>query len=289
MLPPPQVPFRGSVAVEAGLLTRGRLRGRDWRRLLPDVYIHHDTPVDHRIWCAAVALILPPGAAIGGLSAAYLWGAGLSRTRAQVSIVTPRDQRIRPHQRIAPHYTILGPDDLTLLDSLPVTTAERTAFDLGRRLRRADALASVDALLRTGHVDLGRVAALARERSRWPRTAQLSEVLRLADPRSESPMETRMRLLFHDAGLPPPRPQLEVRDRDGRLVGRVDLGWETSRVAAEYEGDHHRGVDQCRQDVARVSALQLAGWTVLRFTADDILRRPRRSTALVATALARSR
>ncbi|MBG0563224.1 hypothetical protein [Actinoplanes aureus] len=53
-------------------------------------------------------------------------------------------------------------------------------------------------------------------------------------------MESRLRLLLVDAGVPPPVPQFEVRDEDGRLIGRVDLAWPARRVAHEYEGDHHR-------------------------------------------------
>jgi hypothetical protein len=32
------VVFRGSLAIAAGLLTPGRLRGQEFRRLLPDIY-----------------------------------------------------------------------------------------------------------------------------------------------------------------------------------------------------------------------------------------------------------
>jgi hypothetical protein len=307
-------PFRGSTAIDAGMATPAMLRGRDWRRLLRDVYIGHDAPVDHGVWCAAVALVLPPGAAIGGLSAAYLHGAPLVRPDSPVSVVLPRGQQIRRReQRIVVHYTVLEATDLTSLGpadppalraagqpapgtadpaaltaaGLPLTTPERTAFDLGRRLRRADALVAVDALLRTGSLDLGKVAGLARERRHWPLISQLNEILRLADARAESPMETRMRLLFHDAGLPAGEPQVEVREQDGHLIGRVDLGWRTRRLAVEYEGDHHRERDQFRRDIARVNALRAAGWRVLRFAADDILRRPRQTAALVAAELSR--
>jgi very-short-patch-repair endonuclease len=98
-------------------------------------------------------------------------------------------------------------------------------------------------------------------------------------------METRLRLLLHDAGAPPPTSQHEARGKDGRLVGRVGLAYPRWRIAIEYEGDHHRERAQFRPDVARADALRDAGWLVLRFTADDLLRNPNGLITHVAKAI----
>jgi hypothetical protein len=50
-----------------------------------------------------------------------------------------------------------------------------------------------------------------------------------------------LRLAVHDAGLPPPTPQLEVRAAGGRLLARLDLGWEQERVGVEYDGSTWAG------------------------------------------------
>ncbi|WP_231933621.1 endonuclease domain-containing protein [Micromonospora coxensis] len=78
---------------------------------------------------------------------------------------------------------------------------------------------------------------------------------------------------------------VDALDARGRFAGRVDLAWPALRVAVEYDGDHHRERAHFRQDVARLNALRAAGWLVLRFTADDVLRHPARTVALVADAL----
>ena len=80
-------------------------------------------------------------------------------------------------------------------------------------------------------------------------------------------METRLRLVIVDGGLPRPVAQFEVRDAAGRLIGRVDLAYPEWRIAIEYDGDHHRGRVAYRDDQRRANALRVAGWTVLRFTA----------------------
>ncbi|MGC5333123.1 DUF559 domain-containing protein [Micromonospora sp. DT62] len=281
------LPFRASAAIADGLLTRAMLRASAWQRLLPDVYVHRDAlrAPDHRLWCDAVALLLPAGAAIAGTSAAYLWGVDLLARDPPVSVLLPRSARLRPHPRLSVTRSHLPEGDLTCFAGLPVTTPLRTAFDLGRQAPRAEALVAVDALLHRRVVRLPALRAYADARRRWPGLPLLREVLALAEPLSESPMETRLRLLLLDSGLPPPTAQHDVRDSRGRLAGRVDLAWPTLRVAVEYDGDHHRERVQFRQDVARLNALRAAGWIVLRFTAGDVLRHRNRTVRLVTAAL----
>jgi len=273
-------PFSGSRAIAAGLITRRMLNGPAWRRLLPDVYVHVDPyhPEDHRMWCMAAAVRLPPGAAIHGLSAAYLWGAALlplpsgGKAAVPVHVALPKTARPDPHPRISYAYRVLAPEDVTSLGGIPVTTEVRTAFDLGRSLPRADALGVLDALLHRRLLTRERLAAYAYTRPGLRGVKQLRELLTLAEPLSASPMESRLRLLLHDAGLPKPTPQHEIRIQR-RFIARVDLAYPQWRIAIEYEGDHHRERATFRKDVHRFNALREAGWLALRFTADDVLGR----------------
>src|SRR5215203_1090757 len=67
--------FIGSHAIAQRLLTRRQLRERSYRRLVHGVYADPGLEFDHRLRCAGVALLLPPGAAIAGHSAAAWHGA----------------------------------------------------------------------------------------------------------------------------------------------------------------------------------------------------------------------
>ncbi|WP_433390039.1 DUF559 domain-containing protein [Micromonospora sp. KLBMP9576] len=285
------LPFSGSRAVAAGLLTWRMLRGPSWCRLLPDIYVHIDgyREDDHRMWCDAAALTLPAGAAISGLSAAFLWGVDLLPRASPVSVALPSAARRRSTQRVSVNQLSLSAREITRFAGLPVTTGVRTAFDLGRQLSRTDALVAVDALLHRRVVKPPALSGYLDTHNGWPGTAQLREVLALAEPLSESPMETRVRLVLHDAGLPPLTAQHDVhgiRPQPGRvLLGRVDLAYPRWRIAIEYEGDHHRERSHFQRDVARLNALRAAGWLVLRFTADDVLRHPDRIVRLVVDAI----
>lgn len=279
------LPFRASKAIAEGLLTRSMLRGRAWRRLLPDVFVSADAPIDHRLWCDAVALLLPPRAAVAGLSAAYLWGVNLLPPEAPVTVLLPPERRMRQHPRIAVIRSPLPADDVARFAGLPVTTPVRTAFDLGRHPPRVDAVIAVDALLHRRVVKLDRLEAYARRHPGWPGAPLLREVLGLAEPLTESPMETRLRLVIVDGGLPRPVAQYDIVDERGRFLARSDLAYPEALIAIEYEGDHHRERGAFQRDVARYNALRATGWLVLRFTAEDVLRNPYRVVAQVAAAL----
>jgi very-short-patch-repair endonuclease len=72
----------------------------------------------------------------------------------------------------------------------------------------------------------------------------------------------------------------------GRFLARVDFAYPQWRIAIEYEGDHHRERAAFRRDVSRYNALRAAGWLVLRFTADDVLRRSGQLVQQVRDAIA---
>ncbi|MFB6393950.1 DUF559 domain-containing protein [Polymorphospora sp. 2-325] len=242
-------------------------------------------PEDHRMWCEAVALTLPPGGAFCGLSAAYLWGVDLLDRRTPVSVALPDGARRRRHPRIRYGYPRLAPGDRDRLAGLPVTTPVRTAYDLGRQASTTEGVVAVDALLGRRLVRVDQLREYAAARRRRPGVDRFRRALALADPLSGSPMETRLRLTLVKGGLPTPVLQFEIHDGRGGFIGRVDLAYPQWRIAIEYEGNHHRERSQFRRDIARLNALRAQGWLVLRFTADDVLRQPARLLALVCQAV----
>ena len=70
-----------------------------------------------------------------------------------------------------------------------------------------------------------------------------------ADPKAESPMETRLRLLLVLAGLPTPLSQVSIRNAKGDFAGRVDLYYPDHHLGIEYDGGPHK--DQLAEDNRR--------------------------------------
>jgi very-short-patch-repair endonuclease len=218
-------------------------------------------------------------AAIGGISAAFLWGVAVVPADGRVSLVVPP-----PMRRLAPEPVRLVRASLERADvvdvaGLPVTSAVRTAFDVARTLSHVEAVVVIDAMLGRRVVRLSDVVAYAEAHRGWPGIGHALHAFRSADPRSESPMETRLRLVIVAGGLPRPVAQHVICDSAGRFIARVDLAYPRWRIAIEYDGDYHRDRDAYRDDQRRANALRVAGWTVLRFTASDVWRRPEQIVA----------
>ena len=117
--------------------------------------------------------------------------------------------------------------------------------------------------------------------------------LRAAGPsiraRTDSPAESRTRLVLVHGGLPEPVIGLEVLDRDGYFVGTPDLAYEVEKVALDYEGEIHRVDGQTfEDDIERRERFQDAGWRHIRVTRDH-LARPHTLVDRVGFALAERR
>jgi very-short-patch-repair endonuclease len=103
----------------------------------------------------------------------------------------------------------------------------------------------------------------------------MREALPLADARSESPLETRLRLILTRAGLPPESLQFNVRNEFGRVVARVDMAWPSLRLGIEADGVEVHGLPRAlHHDRRRQNDLQEVRWTILRFTWDDVVNHP---------------
>jgi hypothetical protein len=280
-------PFRGSAVVERGLLTRRQLRTGPWRRLFRDVYVAAEADVDHLTMCQAAALLAPAGAALSHRSAAMLYGANILGRDQPVEMTASPTAGMRSQPGLVVARSPLPSADVWRRGGLPVTSPLRTAFDLARGSDLVAAVVGVDALLYQRVVKPEAAAEYLSGHATWNGVRRARRALALARPRVESPMETRVRLRVVLAGLPEPVVQYDVFDASGRFVARVDLAYPKARVALEYDGDHHRERATFQRDAVRLNRLRLLGWTVLRFTSDDVLRNPDRMLAHIRAALTR--
>jgi very-short-patch-repair endonuclease len=131
-----------------------------------------------------------------------------------------------------------------------------------------EAVVSVDLFLHAQLVSLDDLLShVAGHSGAWG-IARLRRAVDLAEPKSESAMESRLRMLLVTAGLPKPEVQIDVHDDRGRFLGRPDLLYPRQRLAIEYDGGNHR--DRLVEDNRRQNGLVGAGYRLLRFTAGDV-------------------
>jgi hypothetical protein len=177
------------------------------------------------------------------------------------------------------HTDTLLEGEVTDVGGVAVTTAARTAFDIGRRAPRLLAVQRLDALANATDVKTMDVEAIAAQHPGARGVRRLLGVLPLIDGGAESPQETRTRLALIDAGFPAPRTQIPILDPGGHLVARIDMGWEEWLVGVEYDGAQHwTDPVQRTRDIDRFAALADCPWTIIRVGSDML--RYRRGTLL---------
>lgn len=169
---------------------------------------------------------------------------------------------------------------------LPATSPIRTVADLARRSNLVEAVVILDTAVRARLVELDQLRGWLDTHRRHRGAGRLEHAISLADPASESPMETRLRVLLVAEGLPKPHVQISLHADTGEFIARPDLFFPDQRLVVEYDGASHR--DSIASDDRRSNRLTDAGYRVLRFTAGDILHRPATVTGLVRRALSYS-
>ncbi len=257
---PVDAPFTRQDALSAGLTDKRlhKLCADGYlRRPLRGAYVATQVPDTLELRAAILALVVPEGCFVTDRTAGWLHGAEMVLAPndhlvvPQVSVYRPPDEgRLRNVLARSGERT-LGPDDLMRVGGIWVTTPLRTALDLGRLLRRDQALAGLDAMLRLerfSHEELlANVERLARQRG----VVQLRALAPLADGRAESPGESVLRLRWLDAGLPRPDLQIPITE-GGRVIFRLDLGLAELLFAAEYDGvEWHSSPEDRAHDEAR--------------------------------------
>ena len=271
-------PFRGSVAVDTGVLSAARLRGPAFRRLFEDVYVASDVPVDLALRSRAAHLLVEGRGVLAGYSAAEILGVSCGPADAPAEVAVPAGCLLRqPDLRV--HRGLLWFDEMTRVAGLGTTTRARTAYDLARHAPSlVEAVVAVDALVAADPAAPGGPFVPAdllrlRARHRGSRNSRrLPEVVRLADALAESPMETRTRLALVLHGLPTPVSQFPVETEGHRYY--LDLAYPRYRVGIEYDGGEHLTPERARRDLERQHHFSLLDWTILRPRAAVVLRRP---------------
>ncbi|OIN78132.1 hypothetical protein [Mycobacterium malmoense] len=201
-------------------------------------------------------------------------------------VLNPGGQQLRPTRGLVVHRRAGAP--LAIVAGRPATAPAWTAIEVARGLRRPRALATLDAALRSGTCDRDELRRVLKRHSGRRGVVAARELLELASPLAESPMESEARLVMLDGGLPPPVLQYEIVDLTGR-TWRLDFAWPEYRVAAEYDGvDWHSGPDAFLRDRRRSAALQDLSWLVVPIVFGDVRYRPRELVARIERRLERA-
>lgn len=203
---------------------------------------------------------------IAGVAASALHGAQWVDAREPIELLVSERRR---QVGLVIRMDRYRPDEITSVASLPVTSAPRTAFDLGRHQPRALALGRLDALMRAAPFTQADVQRLIDRYGPVRGVCQLRELLPLIDAGAESLRESRLRLLLIDNGFAAPETQITVSTDDG-FIAVLDMGWRELGLAVEYDGAQHQTERaQYLKDRRRLPMLTELDWEVVTVVNED--------------------
>jgi hypothetical protein len=220
-------------------------------------------------------------------SAAHLHD--LRRTdRARIEVIVPGPST-RKHPGLEIHRsTTLAPQDITVIDGIPVTTIARTLMDLAAVLPRRGVERALDHAAQHEVLDLTRVRDVIERNPHSKGARRLKRIL--ADYLLDAPTENNFEELFlklcRDYKLPLPERQVYIDPGDDEPIIRGDFVWREQRLIVETDGRQtHSTHGAFESDRRRDQRLTLAGWRVLRITWKQLTHEPKRIARLVHEAL----
>jgi very-short-patch-repair endonuclease len=260
---------------------RALVKADVWHRVRHGAYVSGalwaelDAADRHRVRARAVLRTAHPATVLSHVSATIEHGAPVWGVDLEVVHVTRTDGKPRRREAGVVHHTgVLPDDDLVQVNDVRATIPLRAAAEMTTVVSVESALVSVDALLRLAGADRDEVVARHAAVNRWPRSLASQVVFRLADPRHESPGESRTAYFCWRMRLPRPEPQVKVRDEDGIVVARLDFAWVELGVYLEFDGKEKyrrfRREDETldeflmREKKREELIGRLTGWTCIR-------------------------
>lgn len=255
--------------------TRHEVRRGRWRQTSHGFHVPAETDSsvpEQRI--LEQSMRLEGDGAVTGWAALRMYGAAYCDGRApdgsalQVALVSTR-QLARTDVSIATRAA-LSSGEIRVVNGVPCTIVERAVVD---EILRLDDLR--EAVVLVDMVMAARLTSIRRLRSyasglRGRRRDVLLAAVELAEQRSRSPMESRMRLVWVlDARLPKPVCNRVIYALDGRALGAPDILDVEAGVVGEYDGAAHKSRERHRRDVGREDRFRRAGLEYLAIVAGD--------------------
>lgn len=291
--------LKAITAAQAGLFTRAQARAcgysayqirrrlgtGEWRRILGSVIAATGVPVTPLLRDRAAQLAVT-GSVLAGPSAARRLGLKVCDATTYLAVGPAYHHRL-PGVRLLRDE--IPERDLMLLDGILLTRPARTIVDCLRVLPEPDALDLLDRALQAKWITPEVLAARVHRFTGRHGAKRLAKLSHLAGAGTRSAAERLAVTVLRAHGLTGWRANVEVHDQRG-LIGVGDIVFGAARLVVELDGRaHHVTPQQFQRDRERQNRLVAAGWTVLRFTWQDLTRRPDEVAATIQALLHQAR
>ena len=184
--------------------------------------------------------------------------------------------RLEASRRV--HAGVLDPEWCMVVDGVLVTTVARTVVDLAKIVPLYVAVGAADAAVHLRLCTMADLRAALQSVRGHPYSRRSQLAVSLVDGRSESPGESRTRLVLNQARLPATELQISIHDELGRFVGRADGGYTEAGVLWEFDGKTKYGrllkpgqsvLDVVLDEKERESGFTELGWITVRVVNRD--------------------
>jgi hypothetical protein len=242
----------------------------------PGVYYLNSTPPTWKTAALAAVMAAGPDALASHRCAAVVWGLDAVYGRT-IEVTVPYLESPEPAGVIVHRTRRSNP--AAVVESIPITTPERTLFDIApilpaRVLEKAGRSAVHLGLTTVDRIDLavgkfGGRGVSGTKRMRWLVGA-------IANDESGSVSEIDLKHIIWGAPIPPPVQQLQIRLKDNSHA-YPDFSWPDLSKIVEVDGFGAHGTpEQLQSDLKRQNALMELGWQIRRFTATEVRNDPGR-------------
>lgn len=244
----------------------------------------------HLLHCRALREVLQRPMVLSHWSAARLYGlAGLPPTVETIFATDPHEARVGRNYRIS--GSVLPEHHVCEVEGWPITTAARTVVDITRSLPFLPGVIVADSALSRGLARSSDLTDTVVECRHIEGNGAAARACVAARAGAQSPLETESRVVLMGLGLPEPQLQHEFHDDLG-FVGRVDMYWEEQGVVGEVDGkvkytdpyDDRSPGEVLWREKRREDRLRALGFSVIRWTAQDLRLNPHRIVAAFAAA-----
>jgi len=255
---------------------RGRLATGEWNRVHRGVFrlgCHQPTREEREM---AALLAAGEGAVLSHISAARRLGLDVPRDESvQITVIASRKPKVRGARVWRSRN--LSSRDVTNRGGLRLTNLARTMIDLSWVLDDGWLRACFDSAVRQNRTIVSwlwrALSSHGPGRRGIGRLRALLQEYRRTDEVPDSALESLALELASRTGH---KPQLHHNVLNGaHHVAEVDLAWPKLRLGIECDGWRHHGTRAAFvRDRARDRALFSLGWSVLRYSWDDVVHHP---------------
>lgn len=248
-----------------------RIQSGRWQQPCRGVVVVHSGPLSMRqqLWIAY--FWAGPGAALGGLTAARLWGLrGFEANDDAIELILPpgRERKLaRPPLRLITRYSRhLTDADVHPARQPPRTRVARSLVDAAAwRYSDRGAQAVLAAGVQQGLVVPSHLASeLDRNRGIYRRKLMRETIGDIAGGCGALSELDFLRGVIRPHHLPEPDRQAARSDASGRRRW-LDAVWEKARLIVEIDGAGHADILQYWNDMDRDNQLKLQGYDTLRY------------------------